>query len=99
MWGAYTKNLALTLALIFVIMGMRAIRGPLFSSYFNIHIASGQRATMLSAISMIGRISAAILNVAVGALMDWSVSGTMVAIGLAAVALAVFSGVSEKDMK
>ena len=98
-WGAYTKNLALTLVLVFAIMGARALRGPLFSSYFNIHIESGRRATMLSAISMMGRISAALTNVAVGALMDWSVGGTMVAIGLAAVALAIFSGVSESHLE
>ncbi len=95
--GAFTQNLELTIILIFAIMGFRELRRPLFSSYFNAHISSARRATMLSAISMMGRIPAAALNIAVGALMDWSVQGTMVAIGILLVVLAVLSGVSERD--
>lgn len=97
--GAFTKNLALTIALIFLIMGFRELRRPLFSSYFNVHIPSAKRATMLSAISMLGRFLAAALNIFVGAMMDWSVQGTMVAIGLALVVMAGLSGVRERDFK
>lgn len=97
--GAFTQNLALTIALVFAIMGMRALRDPLYSSYFNPHIPSKSRATMLSAISMLGRILAAVLNIAVGALMDWSVQGTLIAIGAILVILGIFSGVKETDLR
>lgn len=97
--GALTQNLALTIALIFAIMGMRALRGPLFSSYFNVHIPSKSRATMLSAISMLGRILAAALNLTVGAMMDWSVQGTMISIGVILAMLGIFSGVRDSDLK
>lgn len=93
--GAFTTNLALTIALVFLIMGFRGLRTPLFSSYFNVHIPSERRATMLSAISMIGRFLAAALNIAVGAMMDWSVEGTMVAIGVSLVLLGVFGAVKD----
>lgn len=97
--GAYITNLAVTIALIFAIMGFRQLRRPLFSSYFNIHLPSAKRATMLSAISMMGRILAAVLNLLVGAMMDWSVQGTMAAIGISAILLGIFSGVREGDLK
>ncbi len=94
--AAFTRNLAYTIALIFVIMAAWTARRPLFSSYFNAHIPSKSRATMLSSISMMGRILAAVLNVVVGAMMDWSVQGTMIAIGVAALGVAVFGGVRER---
>ncbi|MBU4246123.1 MAG: MFS transporter [Nanoarchaeota archaeon] len=96
--GAFTQNFAITIILIFAIMGFRGLRTPLFSSYFNIHIPSGKRATMLSAISMLGRFLAAALNLAVGIMMDWSVQGTMVSIGAVLLILGIFSGVRETDL-
>jgi len=97
--AAFTKNMAFTIVLIFAIMGFRGLRTPLFSSYFNVHISSGKRATMLSSISMIGRILAAALNVIIGAMMDWSVQGTMIVIGASLIMLAVFSGLNDADFK
>lgn len=97
--GAFIMNLPVTIFLIFIIVGFWGFRTPLFSSYFNIHIPSARRATMLSSISMIGRILAAVLNVAVGAMMDWSIQGTMVALGISLVALVVLSGIQERHFK
>ncbi len=97
--GAFTKNLVLTIALVFLIMGFRGLRQPLFSSYFNAHIPSERRATMLSSISMMGRILAALLNLVVGSMMDWSVQGTMIAIGAVLVMLGFFPSVKEDDLK
>lgn len=97
--GAFTTNFFISVALIFLIFSSWGFRTPLFSSYFNVHIPSSNRATMLSAISMLGRILAAALNIAVGAMMDWSVQGTMVAIGAILVILGVLSGVRDSDLK
>lgn len=97
--AAFTNNLAFTIVLIFAIMGFRGLRTPLFSSYFNMHISSARRATMLSSISMIGRILAAALNILVGAMMDWSMQGTLIAIGVSLVVLAVFSGMRDENLE
>ncbi|VVB60195.1 Major Facilitator Superfamily protein [uncultured archaeon] len=97
--GAFITNFVVTILLILAIFGAWGFRAPLYSSYFNVHIPSKSRATMLSSISMLAKIAAAVLNLFVGAMMDWSVQGTMIAIGVAALGVAVFSRVREEELK
>ena len=96
--SAFTINLAITIFLIFLIIGFWEIRAPLYSSYFNIHIPAANRAMILSTILMMGRILTAMLNIAVGAMMDWSIRGTLIALGVSAIVFAVFSNIKEKDL-
>jgi MFS family permease len=95
--SAFTLNLTITIVLIIFIMGFWEIRGPLFSSYFNNYIPSSNRATILSTISMMQCILTALLNIVVGGMMDWSIRGTLIALGVCTIILAIFSNIDEKN--
>ncbi len=96
--SAFTINLTITIVLICFIMGFWEIRGPLFSSYFNNYIPSSNRATILSTILMMGRILTALLNIVVGGMMDWSIKGTLITLGVCTIILAIFSNIDEKNL-
>jgi MFS family permease len=96
--SAFTINLTITIVLIFFIMGFWEIRGPLFSSYFNNHIPSSNRATILSTISMMQCILTALLNIVVGGMMDWSIRGTLITLGVCTIILAILSNIDEKHL-
>jgi len=73
-------------------------RPPLFVSYMNKYIPSEQRATVLSTVSMLRTLAAAVVNPIAGVLSDWSIPGTMIVFGVAAVALALVTRVEEAHL-
>jgi len=73
-------------------------RGPLFSNYLNKFIPSGERATVLSTISMLRTFMIVILNPIAGLLGDWSISGTMIILGILLIIFTFLSPVREKHL-
>ena len=96
---SFFKPLWFALIGIFIIFGLRAVRGPLFDSYMNKHIKSGNRATVLSAISMLQRAIMIVLYPIVGFLTDISLSTALLVLGMMTLIFAVFAKVDEKHMK
>ena len=73
-------------------------RGPLYSNYLNKFIPSGERATVLSTISMLRTFMIVILNSIAGILGDWSISGTMLILGIILIIFAFISPVKEEHL-
>ena len=93
-----TKSMPLLLIAITVGAGLGLARRPLFTSYMNKYIPSQERATILSTVSMIRTFVLVIFNPMVGKMVDWSLRGTMVALGCAALILAFISKVEEDHL-
>ncbi|MCE1196280.1 MFS transporter [bacterium] len=74
-------GLAVALIAIFGVTGLKLFRAPLLSALMNEWIDDGNRATVLSGISMLERVLIAALYPAVGALADLSLSATLVGLG------------------
>jgi hypothetical protein len=75
-------------ALLVVVVGGSAWRGPLLSEALNERIDDDARATTLSALSFIGALAGMMANALVGRAGDAGLSVVAVALGLALVALA-----------
>jgi len=73
-------------------------RPVLFLSYMNKHIPSEQRATVLSTISMLRTLAAALINPISGWLLDWSMPTALTIFGLTALAVAVITRVEEQHL-
>jgi MFS family permease len=78
--------------------GIGLTRKPLLSSYMQKYIPSEKRATVTSGISMIRMISIAAANLVVGKLAQWSVTNTMILLGITAIAFAMISKVEEEHL-
>ncbi len=76
--------------------GFGLSRGPLFSNYMNKHIPSDKRATILSTTSMFRTFAIVIVEILSGVLAEWSIPGTLLIFGIAAIAFAFFSGIEEE---
>ena len=89
-------GLAVALIAIFGVTGLKLFRAPLLSALMNEWIDDGNRATVLSGISMLERVLIAALYPAVGALADLSLSATLIGLGcltlVCALALRVGAG-------
>jgi MFS family permease len=79
--GALTNYLPLMVVIIFLIWGFRMARQAVQQHYINQYVPSNNRATVLSTISMIGRILVVIGNPIVGYLTDWSFNNTLIILG------------------
>lgn len=95
--GGLTTFLPIVIIVILVGGGFGLSRRPLFASYFNKYIPSDKRATVLSSISMMRRLSVAIVNPFIGMLADWSLANTLVLLGIVAISFSFISKV-EEDM-
>ena len=73
-------------------------RKPLFHSYLNKYIQSGERATVLSTISMFYSFSAAIINIVLGYFVDLNIGYTLVVIGLFIITLGIISKLEEEHL-
>jgi len=93
---ALSSNAILSLVAILVAAGFGLSRRVLFSTYFNKYIKSGERATVLSTISMLRRFGNVIVNPIVGWLADWSLTNTLLIIGAFGIISSILSGVSEE---
>jgi len=76
--------------------GFGLTRQIIMSSYFNKHISSSERATTISAISMLPQFILFIVNPIVGLLVDWNLNYTFIILGITGVFIAIFSQVEEK---
>jgi MFS family permease len=92
-----TNMLSIMLICIVLAIGFGSSRSVLFTSYYNKYIPSDKRATVLSSISMVRRLVIAIITPLVGIAADWSLTYTLVAIGLSTIVFALVSRV-EEDM-
>lgn len=78
--------------------GFGLTRRPLFMHYMNKHIPSHQRATVLSSVSMVRRLVMVVLNPIIGALFDWSLSSTLLLLGVSVIGFSFFSSVKEMHL-
>ena len=76
--------------------GFALSRKQLMSSYINKHIPSQQRATVLSTISMFGKLILIFIMPIVGLMVDWSLNYTFIIIGVASIILSFLSRIKEK---
>jgi hypothetical protein len=96
--GGLTSLIPIVLMVITVGGGFGLSRRPLFLSYMNKFISSSERATVLSAISMIRRLALVAINPFVGMMADWSLSYTLIILGVLAVFFSLISRVKEEHL-
>jgi MFS family permease len=96
--GGLTTFIPLVLLAILVGGGFSLSRKPLFSSYMNKYIPSEQRATVMSTISMLQRLSIAVVNPFVGYLAELSLNYTLILLGVAALLFSFISRVEESHL-
>ncbi|HHN81798.1 MAG TPA: MFS transporter [Methanomicrobia archaeon] len=84
------------ICLLLIICGFGLTRYVLFQSYFNKHIASHNRATVISTISMLSSIVQAIVYPIVGYLVEWSLPRTLIIIGVAMIICTLISRIQEE---
>lgn len=101
--GAYlvlsmADSLWICIPAMIVVAGFGLSRQVLFQTYMNRHIESSNRATVISTVSMIRRLTGALLYPLVGTLVDWSLRGTFVALGMALILCVLLSGVKDEHV-
>lgn len=92
-------NIATICLLIIFAGGFGLTRLELMSAYMNRFIPSGQRATILSSISMLRRFALVILNPAVGFIADHSLRLALLAVGLLPLTLFLFSPIEQEMLE
>ncbi len=92
-----TDNIILIIFGLFLIVGLRDLRRPIFEHYMNKLMPSKQRATVLSSINMLERLIMTLIYPVVGFLVDKSLSMALIVLGLVTFALSITSKVT-KDM-
>ncbi len=87
--------------LLFVVIGggLSMSRSTLINVYMNKHIPSEQRATVLSSITMVSRITLAITGPLVGIMADHSLRGTIFIVGLLPLAVFLFSPLKQEVLE
>jgi MFS family permease len=95
--GLTTYSLVVPLIII-IAGGFSLSRRPLLISYMNKYIPSPKRATVLSTISMFRRLALVVTNPIVGLLVDWSLSYTLIILGIVAVIFSFVSKVEENHL-
>jgi len=87
--------------LLFVVIGggLSVSRSTLISTYMNKHIPSEQRATVLSSIGMLSRITLAVFGPLVGLMADHSLRGTIFIVGLLPLAVFLFSPLKKEILE
>ncbi len=89
------KSLWITIPLLVVITGLGLSRHVLFNNYMHKYVKSSQRATFMSTVGMLQRLSTAIVYPIVGILMDYSLTTTLFVIGGVMIVISLISGVEE----
>lgn len=97
-FGGLTTFTPLVILAIILSFSFGLSRRPLFSSYLNKYIESENRATVLSAVSMIEKFATAIIYPVIGLLLDWSLNWTLIILGTAAIIFAFLSRVKEEHL-
>lgn len=90
----------ITVALWLVLAGGFGLtRMELMSAYMNKYIASEERATVLSSISMLRRLALVILNPIIGVIFDRSMSWALVAAGVLPLLVFLFSPIEQEMLQ
>ncbi len=76
----------LTVFVFILLYSSTSLKDPVFSGHLNRHIASRNRATVLSLISMVSGLYVALLGIVVGRIADVSLTGALVFLGVAVLA-------------
>jgi len=84
------------ISLLLIICAFGLTRYVLFQSYFNKHIESHNRATVISTISMLNSIVQAVIYPVVGVLVEWSLPRTLIIIGVAMIICTLISRIQEE---
>jgi len=88
----------LAVVMIVLIGGLGLSRPVLFINYFNKHIKSENRATVLSTISMIGSLLVGMLYPLMGLFAEYSLNMLLVAVGVLIIGLNIFSKVRSEHL-
>ncbi len=95
---AFVPGIGAALVAIFGITILKMFRRPMLSALMNAQIASRQRATVLSGVSMMERILTTALYPAVGLLSDHSLSATFALLGALTLAFSLLLRVGEAHL-
>lgn len=95
---AFIGGLPMALAAIFGVTMLRMFRSPLLTTLMNERIESSRRATVLSGVSMIERVSTTILYPIAGFLTDLSLGLTFLLMGAVMVLISFFLRVEEEHL-
>lgn len=95
----FIPGLAMALIAIFGVTILKIYRAPLLSALMNRHIDSGNRATVLSGVSMLERIITAAFYPIAGIMTDVSLERTFLIMGILTVGLSLFLRVGEDHLK
>ena len=98
-YAGIAENAYLMVAAISVMFGIAMARDPIFAHYIHQMVPSAQRATIISIISMIWTLVAAVMYLIVGPVLDWSVSYAVMGVGAAMVVFSLTSRVSEEMLE
>ncbi|GAB4347896.1 MAG: MFS transporter [Candidatus Abyssubacteria bacterium] len=96
--GGLTHLIPLVLMVILIGGGLGLSRRPLFHSYMNKYIPSPQRATVLSTVSMLEKLTVAGVGPFVGLMVDWSLDYTLMLLGAIALGFSFISRVEEAHL-
>jgi predicted MFS family arabinose efflux permease len=88
----------IAVAMLLLCSGFGLTRHTLFLSYFNKHIPSDVRATVLSTMSMLYLLISGLLYPVMGYLVEWSLQRTFLIVGAAILVLTVFSKAEEAHL-
>lgn len=87
-----------TVLFLLVIAGFGLSRRVLLENYMNKHIESPIRATVISAVSMLGTLIMGVMYLLVGLLVEWSLNGTLIMIGAAIILCALLARTREEHL-
>ncbi|MBT4541103.1 MFS transporter [Candidatus Woesearchaeota archaeon] len=87
-----------TIILLVLIGGFGLSRYVLFQSYYNKYIESENRATVISTMSMIDRFIRGLAYPLIALLVEWSLTYTLIILGLGIIIIAFISRVEEKHL-
>ncbi|MBT5023053.1 MFS transporter [Candidatus Woesearchaeota archaeon] len=93
-----SKYVPLTIFAILLVSAFGLSRQTLFNNYLNKYIESHNRATVLSSISMMSKLSRAIAYPIIGLLVEQSLTMTLVILGFALIIVSLISKVEEEHL-
>ncbi|MBT4824451.1 MFS transporter [Candidatus Woesearchaeota archaeon] len=97
-WLGFNTYVPLTIVLLTLIGGFGLSRYVLFQSYYNKYIESHNRATVISTMSMVDRFIRALAYPLIALLVEWSLTSTLIILGVAIISVAFISRVEEKHL-
>ncbi|MBT3182630.1 MAG: MFS transporter [Deltaproteobacteria bacterium] len=95
---AFVRNAPAAIIIIIVMSGCGLSRTVLFQNYTNKYIESQNRATVISAVSMMDRLIKAAIYPLLGWLAEYSLSSAFIIVGIAIIACALVSKVEEDHL-